>query len=254
MAITANGKVATGNEKLSDTNLAMQFSSTTAVGDFLIMGVAVDNSGLSAPTLDSFTDTQGNTWTVQSQGTASPTSGAGSGIRVMLATCPVTTAHAVGDFVTATFSASVTAKAGVVIGLSGANTGTPNNIATASGTNGASTTAISQNPSASGKCIVLVSGFENNAAPTGDSDTTNGSWSSVAEDHTTGGGATANIAVGVQTKIVTASGAVNCSMTGAADWIAIACNINEAAAATPRTQFAAPPLVIPPHVHRASYW
>jgi hypothetical protein len=65
-----------------------------------------------------------------------------------------------------------------------------------------------------GDLVVGVSGWETALAITGDSDTTNGSWSAVNSIATSGGGDAANILAALQWKIVSADGAQTYNPTG----------------------------------------
>ena len=106
--------------------------------------------------------------------------------------------------VTLTSNQSAVARACTVNGFSGASTtlrGTNSNGVNATGT----ISLVALAPQIGDLVIGSVS-FENGTQMSGDTDTLNGSWSAIAGDFTTGGGAATNAGVGVQAKIVTAAG------------------------------------------------
>lgn len=200
--IFSQGIVANGNESTSDTSLVVTFTKTTSVGDILLCGISVDNLTATTPTVSTLVDSRGNTWT-QIVNSDAGTATAAGGVRLIVWQCTVTTAHQIGDTLTATLSGAVTAKSGAVLGLIGAN-GAAYGVTTGRGT--AAQTGLVVTAANVGDFIIGVGAFESNALPAGDSDTLNGTWSAIAGDHSTGGTSASNTAVGFQVKQVTATG------------------------------------------------
>lgn len=227
MAITPLGKLAGGNEKpgVADAGLVVTFTSPTQVGDVLFLAVSADNLTASTPVVAAVVDSRSatNVWGAGSSSNAS-TATAAAAVILHVLVCTVVVAHQAGDTLSITLGGAVVAKAGVVIGLRGSNatlTATVSNRGTSGGP------SLVVNPGAVGRAVVGAVAFENNAVPTGDSDTTNGSWSTIAGEASSGGSGATNAAVGMQVKVVTASGNQTWNPTGSNDWSAIAFYVTE---------------------------
>lgn len=78
-------------------------------------------------------------------------------------------------------------------------------------------TTIGTTQPAAGNLVIGLLGSETDANATRDSDTTNGSWSTLSFTRTTGGNAATNVTVGMQYKIVTATGNQTYNPTSAND-------------------------------------
>lgn len=209
--------------KTAGTNNLSQTVSVTA-GDLLIVMLAFDPSGASIPSV-TISDGGINTYTSASAGNyaAPATTSAGTGV---LTTVFKTIASTSGSItITPTFASSITAKAMSVIEVSKCTATLRNPLTAARGTVAAGPTLTT--PSANAKDLILaVCGREqpNTVTITGDSDTTNGAWSSIVRGGTTGGSAATNILLAYQYKVVTATGTQSWAITSSAasNWGAMA--------------------------------
>lgn len=173
-------------------------------GRVYIVMLAWDPSGASTPTV---TLSDGaNTYTALSALYPAPaTTSANTGV---LLQSFITTAGATANrTLTATFGATSTNKAMTIIELIGATTTQTNTATTSRGTTAAPNYA---SPSGNQYDMILttLSQETNNAnAPTsGATSTTNGTWSAISTNFTTGGNAASNIGIAYQYKILTAAG------------------------------------------------
>lgn len=210
---------ATSSATLVATNI------TAAVGDMLVVFVAADNAGSSgaSSTSATMTDSAGNTYTRRSVVNRTAASAANDGVTLSIFTAPVTTALSAGS-ITANFSPNTTAKAMVVKRVTPSAGATVQYVEVGTGASGSATTqgAPSHTVPTSGDTIFGASAVETSAAITGDSDTTNGSWSATYQALGNGGTSATSATISVQQKTVTASGVQNYASTtaSAADYAA----------------------------------
>jgi hypothetical protein len=181
-------------------------SATLAVGSMGVFCIAVDNAGgagdvIIAPT--SWTDAKGNVWTRRTS--ALYDNGAASaGIEMAFYTAPITVALLTTDLGTITWNTGVSpvAKAFTWYEVipSGANT-----VAYSTGGNIAGATAANAQVITASVLVGdgVIAGYfsENVAAVTGDSDTTNGTW--TAQQTTTIGSTTSGVRIATQQKVQT---------------------------------------------------
>lgn len=219
-----------------DEPITMAAGASIAVGNFLILTAAYDNSGTSGVDPNMFVatssavtatpgrDLRGNYWwrvakAVKSSGAAND----GSVADIWL--CRVNNAYSNGDAITVQFSFSTAAVVLRISEWSGLRPISYSVVTPTTGTgNGTTIGSLAITPPNTNQLVIGVAAIETNTAITGDADTTNGSWVTMTNDTAnTGVDATSQIAV-AQYKIVTAGGAQNWAVTktGASDWAAVA--------------------------------
>ena len=216
LGVTASTNPVVSIKTSGTNNLSQTISANT--GDVLLVMIAWDPSGASLPTITSVADNGGNTYTAANTlYTAPATTSAGTGVITQLFTTTVTNGQSLT--ITPTFSAAITAKAMSVLEVSKLTTTQTNTRTVLRGTTTGPTITT---PSANAGGLVLVfTGWEqtNNNAVTGDTDTINGTWSTVVKGGTTGGSTGTNIMLAYQYKIVTATGTQANTMTAvASNW------------------------------------
>jgi len=197
---------ASANDTVSGATLALTV--TAAVGTLLMLGVAADNAGTAgaASLSSSVTDSAGNTWTNQSLLNRTNAGVASDGITLGIWTCMVTTALVAGT-VTVNFSPSTASRAAIIKKVTPASGEMVLIAGVGAGATGGATTWDAPTVSVTnGDTIVGFTALEATSAGSGDSDTTNGNWSTaytaVANTGTTGTSA----GVGSQHKTVNATG------------------------------------------------
>ena len=206
MALTVTSR-GTGTHNTGATTLVPGGrTATLAVGSMGVLCIALDNAGsagsaIIAPT--SWTDAKSNVWTRRTS-RLYDNGAASAGIEMVFYTAPITTALLTTDLGTITWNPSASPVAKVwtwyEVIPSGANTvgySTGGDIAGATAANAQVTT---------GSVVVgdaVIAGYfsENVNAVTGDSDTTNGTW--TAQQTTTVGSGTSGVRIATQQKVQT---------------------------------------------------
>jgi hypothetical protein len=214
--------------------LAITASSTIPAGTVLVLAAVWDNIDTTTPTISSISTAGGGSWTSRASTSAGVTASAGAGIFTDVWTTTTTSQITSGTTIsTITWSsASTDTKSVIIVGFSeqletirgSVVTGTPS-------TGGTPTVTTSTAPVTNDVVIGVVAG-EDNGAPTGDADTLNGSWSTIASTNTTGGSAASNTTIGIQVKTVTAGGNQTYNPTTANDSVAIIFTLATPIAAT----------------------
>jgi hypothetical protein len=201
----------------SGTSLVITTTAAIAVDDLVVVRWAADNLTATTPTATCADG--GNTYSVLIQGGVNATAAAGcvGGILVTKATV----ARASGSSITLTLSGAVAGKAAYAESFTGALTTVRSAAVSATGTVAAAAVAASGTVNA-GDLVLGTLSNETRALPTtGDTDTLNGSWSTlvkVAGGGTSGQDAT-SVTVAGQYKITTASGAQTYNFTAvASEW------------------------------------
>ena len=170
-----------GVSTTNDASVATGATVTAAIGDMLVAIIAADNAGAAGvASLSSVTDSAGNTWTQRAKINFTPTAAAEDGTTLGVYTCAVTIALS-GGIVTANFSPNTTSKVIEVYRVQpGAGEAVQFVAADATGSTGNTTTHSAATVSVTnGDTIFGAAAIEANNTVTGDSDTTNGSWSTV---------------------------------------------------------------------------
>lgn len=189
-----------------------------SAGNLLVVNLAFDNLSATTPTA-TFSDSKGNTYTTISQSAtnASASAGVGGAIGVSY----LSTALASGDTVTATLSSAVDAKVITIAEFSG--TLDVEEVADVIATGASTTPSVTSGSAPSGDVVIgsVMAELDNSAGV--DSDTTNGSWVTMAQAWTFGGNQFSNVSVRSQYKIVTASGTqtFNPTLPTSTDWVAL---------------------------------
>jgi hypothetical protein len=197
-------------DKTSATTLAVPTSALIPAGTLLVMSVCCDNATATAPTISSITNVGGGTWTNRAGSTtqSGATSTAGSGVFVYCQTLLTTSSVASGTVVTVTFSVATVAKVLWLIGLTETSNTLRNTVVSAASAAGTPSVVTAGTALVAGDIVIGVVGAESIGAPTGDADTLNGTWEGTPVGFSTNGGATnTNVTVGIQHKVVTATGA-----------------------------------------------
>lgn len=189
-------------------------SVTVQAGDLIIAACSWDPTASGAPSISAVTDTVSTPYTSLSTmlNAGATASGTGSLVQAWWGIVPSgVTSQAVT--VTVTWGGtSVASKGFTAIAFSNVKkalvgTAASSIITAASGT---VTTATAN----TGDLVLALVGSENNAAATGASDTTRGSWSAVVSGFSTGAGAATNQSITWQYKIVTGQGTQTASFSG----------------------------------------
>jgi len=181
-------------------------SATLAVGSIGVLCIALDNAGTSGSTLispASWTDAKGNVWTRRTN-RLYDNGAASAGIEMVFYTAPITVALLTTDAGTITWSPAASPVAKVwtwyeVIPSANAEVAysTGGDIAGATAANAQVTTASVL----VGDAVIAGYFSENVAAVTGDSDSTNGTW--TAQQTATVGTTTSGVRIATQQKVQT---------------------------------------------------
>lgn len=218
MALSAANRGSGGNNTAA-TSLTITPASNFTAGSFGILAVAYDNAGSQgADPFITISDTPVNTWTTRITSLNDPgAASAGSTLRIF--TAPISTLTTANTITVSFGATSVTAKAWTLVEVSSNVIGAVISYVTGAQATGSGTTQTITTSSITINNLVFgVLGQEGNGTRTGDSDTTNGTWStaqSAGFGTTTGGHETIS-----QYKIVTATGAqtYNPTATALGDW------------------------------------
>lgn len=228
MSLTGTDR-GTGNSTTGATSIACSPTSTIAQNSLGVLAIAYDNSGTSGADPysggSSFTDSVGNTWNNRNGITFDPDVADG-GVCIRIFTSGMLVAALTSsDTVTISFSATVPCKAWAFHEVTG-SVGTPTYV-----TGGSSTAtlgagiAMTTGSITNTDMVICAGGYESNSATTGDSDTTNGSWSTQQTDVANTGTSGTSIRVTSQRKVVsaTATQSYNISLVAdhAAAWIEV---------------------------------
>ena len=209
------GSVGAVANKSGTSTQAVTASQTIPAGSLLFMIIGVDNTDATNPTT-SISTAGGGTWTLR--GTVSSGVSASNGSGVFGYLYSVTTTSSISNastISTVTFSSSPTSRAIEVIAFDNTPELFRGSAVTGSNTGG-TPTATDSTPVAGDIVIGAIVG-EDNTDPTGDADTTNGSWAAINAIASTGASAATNVAVGLQYKIVSATGSQTYNPTTAND-------------------------------------
>lgn len=221
MALTLSS-VNQNNSTSSGTTLTIG-SITAAVGDWLIVIVACDNSATGGGTpLDdnAVTDSAGNSYTRRTNRTQQTGTGPGEGVSMSAYTAEITSALSSGT-VTVTLSTNTTSKAALVRKVV-PGAGEAVSWVTNGGAQGSTNTpTITSSSITNGDVVIGYVGIETNQSTSQDSDTTNGTWSTqhTAVANTTVDGTSIRVSSQHKTVTATATQTYNVSITNARDWV-----------------------------------
>jgi len=213
-ALGNNGNASSG------TSLVITTTAPIAIGDLVVVRVAADNLNATTPTI-TCADSGGNTYTSRAFLGVNATAAAGV-VGAILST-KATVAVSTGGTITVTLSGAVTAKAAYAESFTGFDDTLRNAAVTASGTTAAST--VTSGSATAGDLVVGLVAVESRAAPTYDTDTTGGAWSTgVNKPSATSGTDSGCVETNGQYKIVNATGAQTFNHTNTAtEWVAMVC-------------------------------
>lgn len=216
LAGSNSGTTSSGNITLGGVN--------AAVGDLIVVAVAAANSGTSgASSIASCSDGGTNTFSKRGEINQTPGSASGDGATFAWFTAPVTGALS-GATIQVNFSPNVAQKA-ITVYVVSATGGTIDTPTAGGGQTGASSTpSVTKGSVTSGYAFFGGVAAETDDGYTADSDTTNGSWSTLQDVQADGGGDASAMQLATQYKIVTSTGGqtYNPTITGGAsrDWAA----------------------------------
>lgn len=235
MALTGTDR-GTGTHNTSATSFTLNPGSNFTAGALAVICLSVDNAGTSGGLLSTFTvtDTLGNTWTRRSSPIYDP-GAANAGVEGAFFTTPQNGGTLqTGTTITVSFgSTAVVAKVWTLMEVSSDISGvTPTYKNQGVGTGSATTTPTVTSASI-GNGQMIIGGVFNEygtaQTPTGDSDTTNGNWSTMQTNEI--GTTTAGQTIITQRKVVSAAGTqtynptLGTSSDVIAAWISIGENI-----------------------------
>lgn len=234
MALTL-AEAGKSNSATSTATLVVTSTVSFAAGDMVVVCIAADNAGTQgASSISSVTDSKSHTYTqraIQNQDPAAASAGA----TVAIYTAFVTSAMTTSDTFTVNFSPNTQYKSAVVWKATAASTEFPKFLSNGGTVGSTANPSLASTSIGSGDAVIYALAVENNATLTGDSDTTNGSWSTLYTDIGTGGTAVTSMRVGSQFKVVNATGVQTYNTTiTASDW-ALAYVVLDPAAKIQRT-------------------
>lgn len=192
-------------------------SVTAQAGDLIIAILVWEPTGSSTPTVSTITDTAGTTYTSMGALIPAPaTTTSTSGTLTQAYYGIVPSGVASGTITTTvTFGASCNNRICQTVAFSNAKQSLVNARTTSVGT--ATSTTLASGIANTGDLVLCFVGSENNSTPTGASDTTRGTWSSVIGGNSTGGASGSNQAWAAQYKIVTGQGTQTASFASIAN-------------------------------------
>ena len=154
-------------------------SVTAAVGDMLVVDIANSNAGTNgASSIASVQDSASNTWTQRILNNNDP-GAANAGVTLGGYTSTITTALS-GGTITVNLSPSTPQTAVVSYRIQPGSGNQVTYVTAGSGATGTSSTpSVTSGSITSGHTIIGMVAAEHSVAPTGDADTSNGSWSTI---------------------------------------------------------------------------
>lgn len=193
-------------DKAVDSALDLVLSSNVAAGNTLFASLAFDNGATGGQPAVTTISVPGNETAAWSKlGAYTVATGTGGTAVVGELWVVKTTVEWASSFVpVVTIDITRNAKAGVLVEFSGVTATQRGSVATNTSTT--SVPSATNTAPLAGDLVVAASGWETGTAPTGDADTTNGSWSTIHSIASTGGLDQSNVTAALQYKIVTATG------------------------------------------------
>ena len=202
MALTIS-ELGKNNSATSTATLVVTLTQGASIGDMIVVCVAADNQGSAgAISIASVTDSKSHTYTSRVSRNNDPGT-ASSGASVAIFTAPVTTAMTTSDTVTINFSPNTTSKAAVLWEIAAGATEFPKYLSNGGSTGSGTNPSLVSTSIGSGDAVIYALAAESNATLTGDSDTTNGNWSTLYTDVGNTGTSLTSMRVGSQYKVTT---------------------------------------------------
>lgn len=202
MALTGTDRGSNATNTGGQSTLVITPGSNFAARSWAVLCAAYDNSDTNgADPYSSIADSVGNTWTSRINSLNDP-GAANAGVALRIFTSDMSVAKlTTGNTITITFTTTTVARAWalheVLPGANGKVSYVTGNQETAS----TATPTITTGSITSGNMVVAAVGREGNEAPTGDGDSSNGSWSSLLGGRV--GTTTSGAQVVSQRKVVT---------------------------------------------------
>lgn len=221
MAITV-ANITTATSTTSSSTLATTASVTAAAGTWLYVALACDNNGTNGdPSVatNSISDSASNTWTNRVLLNNDP-GAAAAGITLAIWTCEVTNALTNGT-ITISFSPNTTSKTFVVQRLTPGSGEKVVYVDTGAGATGSSNAPTINSTSVAADDVIFGAiAIEGNDTITGDSDTSNGTWSTQYTQVANTGTVLTSVRIATQYKAVTSTSSqtYNVSYTTARDY------------------------------------
>src|SRR5688572_8357700 len=178
MAITV-AAANTGNSTTSGRQLTVTAGVAFAVNDFIVVVVAADNNGTNGATSTvGCADAVGNYYTLRCDQLRDP-GVAAAGVSLRAWTAPIVFPLATTDQIVVSFSPNTAAKAVAIWRVTPTAGSAISFIAETGGAAATANPTVTSASITSGNLVIGANGVENTAAPTADSDTSNGNWSTA---------------------------------------------------------------------------
>ena len=218
MALTIS-QAGSNNSTTSTATLVVTLTQSVSVGDMLVVCIAADNQGSAgAASISSVTDSKSHTYTSRASQNNDP-GAANAGATVAIFVAPITTAMTTSDTVTINFSPNTTSKAAVIWEVVAGATEFPKYLSNGGTTGSTANPSLASTSISSGDAVIYALAAESNATLTGDSDTTNGSWSTLYTTAGNTGTSATSMTVGSQYKVTTGTGTQTWNTTlTSSDW------------------------------------
>lgn len=217
MAIAFVRNHTAGTSSTSNTTVTFTLSAVVAPGNLIVAFAGFDNTSTTAPSVTSISKMAGETanW-VEIAGHDSSSASSSGGARGEMWAILTTVQWSAAAY-TVTLSGSVTRKICVASEFSGATAALRGTSGTGTATNGSPTSTTAGTAPLTGDVVLGGAAFEATSAPTGDSDTLNGSWSAINSVASSSGIGSSSCSGGMQYKIVTAGGHQTYNPSGSGD-------------------------------------
>lgn len=206
MALTGTDRGSNATNTGGQSTLAVTPASNFAARSWAVLVVAYDNSGTNgADPFSAISDTKGNTWTSRINALNDPGAASAGIVLRFFTTDQSGGLLTTGDTITVSFGGTTTvARAWALHEVAPGANGQVSYVTGASSTSTTGTPTITTGSITSGDMVIGGIGREGNESPTGDSDTTRGSWSTLLGGRV--GTTTSGAQVVTQRKVVTGTG------------------------------------------------
>ena len=217
MPVAPKAALGTGLATASGTTIVITTTAAIDIGDLVVVRWASDNLNATTPTATCADG--GNTYTVLRQGAVNAT--AAAGVAGGMLASKATVARPSGSTITVTLSGAVAHKCAIAESFTGVENTTRVAAVGATGTVAAASAGATAAGVLAGDLVLGHIANETRGTITGDSDTTNGAWSTqISHRSATSGSDATCVSVAGQHKIPTAGGAQTYNVTAvAAEWL-----------------------------------
>lgn len=201
------------NATVTSTSLVITTTVAAPAGSVIVVTGASNNATGSTPTF-TVADSASNTYTIRNEGCGGPGSVAGDGVCGFIATATTPNALAIESTITITLSTGSLRIAGQALYISGVSENFRSSGVADTTTTVATTASVTAATVNSGDIVVGVVSVEDSSnTVVGDSDTTNGSWSTTSVSASSNGGLASEVTSIVQYKTASASGSQTYDVT-----------------------------------------